>query len=83
MSALIIVLPKILSENVRTNFPSTFCKRTSFQSAFFNVDEFSLGPVFIEPNDLINQLSDSKFCTARETAKPGNPKYSTYLMQVP
>ncbi len=32
-----------------TNFPSTFCKRTRFQSAFFNEDEFSLGPVFIEP----------------------------------
>ncbi len=40
---------KILAQNFRTNFPSTLCKRTSFQSAFFNVDEFSLGPVFIEP----------------------------------
>ncbi len=37
---------KILSVNFRTNFPNTFCKRTSFQSAFFNEDEFSLGPVF-------------------------------------
>ncbi len=40
---------KILSENFRTYFPSTFCKRTSFQSAFFNKDEFSLGPVFLIP----------------------------------
>ncbi len=30
-------------------YTSMFCKGTSFQSAFFNVDEFSLGPVFIEP----------------------------------
>ncbi len=35
---------KILSENFRTNFPSKFCKRTSFQS-----DQFSLGPVFLIP----------------------------------
>ncbi len=28
---------KIQSENFRTNFPSTFCKTTSFQSAFFNL----------------------------------------------
>ncbi len=39
---------KVLSENVWSNFPSTFCKRTSFQSAFFNEYQFSLGPVFIE-----------------------------------
>ncbi len=38
---------KLLSENVWANFTSTFCKRTSFQSAFFNADEFSLGPVFL------------------------------------
>ncbi len=31
-----------LSENFRTNFPSTFCKKTSFQTAFFTQDQFSL-----------------------------------------
>ncbi len=36
---------KILSVHFRTNFSSTFCKRTSFQSAFFNEDDFSLGPM--------------------------------------
>ncbi len=41
---------KILFVNFRTNFPTTFCKRTSFQSAFFNEDEFSLGPVFLIPD---------------------------------
>ncbi len=40
---------KVLSKTFRTNFPSTFCKRTSFQSTFFNVGEFSLGPVFLIP----------------------------------
>ncbi len=52
---------KILSENFRTNFPSTFCKRTSFQSAFFNKDEFSLGPVFIEQNRVLRW--DQKVCS--------------------
>ncbi len=41
-----------LSEYFRMNFPSTFCKRTSFQSAFFTQDQFSLGPAFIEPSFL-------------------------------
>ncbi len=36
-------------KNVGTNFASTFCKRTTFQSAFFNEGQSSLGPVFIEP----------------------------------
>ncbi len=40
---------EILSVNFRTNFPSTFCNRTSFQSAFFTQDQFSLGPVFLLP----------------------------------
>ncbi len=52
-SALIIVLPKSLSEKFRTNFPSMFCNRTSFQSAFFTKNQFSLGPVFIEPFSII------------------------------
>ncbi len=47
---------KVLSINFRTNFPSTFCKRTSFQSAFFNEDEFSLGPVFLIPHNCINVI---------------------------
>ncbi len=41
-----LLCQKILSENFRTNFPSTFCKRTSFQSAIFNVGAFPLGPIF-------------------------------------
>ncbi len=40
---------KRLFENFWTNFPSTFCNRTSFQSAFFTEDQFSLGPVFLTP----------------------------------
>ncbi len=52
-----------LSENYRTNFPSAFGKRTSFQSAFFNEDEFSLGPVFIEPCSYRHSMP-SYFCDA-------------------
>ncbi len=44
-----LLCEKILSENFWTYFPSRFGKRTSFQSAFFNKDEFSLGPVFLIP----------------------------------
>ncbi len=44
-----LLCKKILSENFRTNFPSTFCKGASFPSTFCNVDEFSLGPAFLIP----------------------------------
>ncbi len=48
---------KVLTEIVRTNFPSTFCKRTSFQTAHFNEYQFSLGPVFIEPRFEVRSFS--------------------------
>ncbi len=48
-----LVCKKILSENFRTNFPSTFCKGASFLTTFCNVDKFSLGPVFIEPCSIV------------------------------
>ncbi len=51
---------KILSENFRTNFPSTFCrgaslpcafcKSVSFPCRFCNVDEVSSGPVYLIPS---------------------------------
>ncbi len=57
ISALIIILPKNPVRKFSDEFSKyLFSKGASFQSAFFNVDEFSLGLVFIEPRFIINRL---------------------------